>query len=151
MGHRIVYCKKANSGPRLIAFMKFFLALLGHTVFVCLVALLLAVAGCAIPSEPPKPPGVVQVRLQRDGFQLLRNGEVLCVVTPKYRNVEKWKLVQDDTAIAIKSRSDPYGPAAIELFDVDTGKLIQRVMTYQIAAGRPAWLRGFEDHGNSVD
>jgi hypothetical protein len=95
---------------------------------------------------PPRPPGVVQVRLERGGgFQLLRNGEILCVVHPKYPRVEKWKLVQQDTAIAIKSRGDPYGPAAIELFDVDTGELKEKVMTYGIAAGRPQWARGFED------
>ena len=82
---------------------------------------------------------------------MLRNGEIVSVVRPKLRNVEKWKLVQNDTAIVIKSRSDPYGPAAIELFDVDTGELKESVMTYGIAAGRPNWARGFEDWGNSVD
>jgi hypothetical protein len=129
--------------------MKLFQALFGPLAFACLLAFL-PVAGCVTP-PPPRPPGVVQVRLQKDGFQLLRNGVVLCVVTPKYRNVEKWKLVQENTAIAIKSRSDPYGPAAIELFDVDTGELKESVMTYAIAAGRPTWARGFEDWGNSVD
>ena len=123
-----------------------------HTLFrpsVCLLACLL-ILGCMTP-PPPRPPGVVQVRLQRDGFQLLRNGEVVSVVRPKLRNVEKWKLVQNDTAIVIKSLSSPDGPAAIELFDVDTGELKEIVMTYGIAAGRPHWARGFEDWGNSVD
>ena len=115
----------------------------------CLVTFLL-ISGCMTP-PPPRPPGVVQVRLQRDGFQLLRNGEIISVVRPKHRNVEKWKLVRNETAIVIKSRSDPYGPAAIELFDVDTGELKEIVMTYGIAAGRPNWARGFEDSGNSVD
>jgi hypothetical protein len=117
---------------------------------VCLVVFLL-LSGCSITAPPPRRPGVVQVRLQRDGFQLLRNGEVVSVVRPKLHNVEKWKLVNDDTAIVIKSRTDPYGPAAIELFDVDTGELKETVMTYGIAAGRPNWARGFEDFGNSVD
>ena len=123
-----------------------------HTLFrplACLVAFTL-LSGCMTP-PPPRPAGVVQVRLQRDGFQLLRNGEITSVVRPKFRNVEKWKLVQNDTAIVIKSRSDPFGPAAIELFDVDTGALKETVMTYGIAAGRPNWARGFEDFGNSVD
>ena len=115
----------------------------------CLAAFLL-LSGC-MTSPPPRPAGVVQVRLQRDGFQLLRNGEEVSVVRPKLRNVEKWKLVQGDTAIVIKSRSSPHGPAAIELFDVDTGELRESVMTWGIAAGRPNWARGFEDWGNSVD
>jgi hypothetical protein len=138
------FCIKANFGSRLHALMI-------HELFrplACLLAFLLLL-GCM--TTPPPRPGVVQVRLQRDGFQLLRNGEVTCVVRPKMRNVEKWKLVQNDTAIAIKSRSSYHGPATIELFDVDTGELKESVMTLGIAAGRPAWARGFEDSGDSVD
>jgi hypothetical protein len=116
----------------------------------CLVAFLL-LSACSITTPPPRRPGVVQVRLQRDGFQLLRNGEVVSVIRPKFRTVEKWKLVQNDTAIVIKSRTDPYAPAAIELFDVDTGELKESVMNLGVAAGRPNWARGFEDWGNSVD
>ena len=82
---------------------------------------------------------------------MLRNGELLCVVHPKYPKVEKWRLVQQNTAIAIKSRPSLYAPAIIELFDVDTGELKESVMTYGIAVGRPTWLRGFEDAGDSVD
>jgi hypothetical protein len=110
----------------------------------------LPLSGCMTP-PPPRPPGVIQVWLQKDGFQLLRNGKVLCVVRPKYPKVEKWKLVQQDTAIAIKSRSDPYAPAAVELFDVDTGERKEIVMTYGLAAGQPVWARGFEDAGSSID
>jgi hypothetical protein len=116
---------------------------------ICLVALL-PLSGC-MTTPPPRPPGVVQVRLERGGFQLLRNGKVLSVVRPKYPRVEKWKLVRQDTAIVIKSRSDPYAPAAVELFDVDTGELKQIVMTYGLAAGQPAWARGFQDAGDSID
>jgi hypothetical protein len=94
---------------------------------------------------------VVQVRLERGGFQLLRNGKVLSVVHPKYPRVERWKLVRQDTAIVIKSRSHPYAPAAVELFDVDTGELKEIVMTYGLAAGQPAWARGFQDAGDSID
>jgi hypothetical protein len=116
---------------------------------ICLVALL-PLSGCMTP-PPPRPPGVVQVRLERGGFQLLRNGKVLSVVRPKYPRVEKWKLVRQDTAIVIKSRSGPYAPAAVELFDVETGELKEIVMTYGLAAGQPAWARGFQDAGDSID
>jgi hypothetical protein len=130
--------------------MKLFRAPFCPLSLACLLTFLL-LGGCMTP-PPPRPPGVVQVRLERGGgFQLLRNGEILCVVHPKYPRVEKWKLVQQDTAIAIKSRGDPYGPAAIELFDVDTGELKEKVMTYGIAAGRPQWARGFEDAGDSFN
>jgi hypothetical protein len=65
--------------------------------------------------------------------------------------VEKWKLVQQDTAIAIKSRSGPHGAAAVELFDVDTGELKESVMSYGLAAGQPAWARGFQDNADSIE
>lgn len=102
-------------------------------------------------TAPAKPAGVVQVRLEKDGFRLLRNGRTVSIVHPKLPNVEKWKLVQNDTAIAIKSRSSLHGPAAIELFDVDTGELKESLMTYSLFAGQPAWARGFDDSGNSFD
>ncbi len=123
--------------------------LLRPLVLISLLALL-PLSGCMTP-PPPRPPGVIQVRMERDGFQLLRNGKVLCVVHPKYPRVEKWKLVQEDTGIAIKSRGDPYGPAAVELFDVETGERKEIVMTWGLFGGRPSWARGFEDSGNSVD
>jgi hypothetical protein len=129
--------------------MKLFDALSHPLALACLLTFL-PLSGCMTP-PPPRPPGVIQIRLEKGGFQLLRNGKVLCVVHPKYPKVEKWKLVQQDTAIAIKSRSDPYGPAAVELFDVDTGERKEIVMTYGLAAGQPAWARGFEDAGSSVD
>lgn len=127
--------------------MKLFSAFLPALVFVCLASGLLV--GCV--SEPPLRAGVVQVRLEKDGFRLLRNGKTVSIVHPKLPNVEKWKLVQNDTAIAIKSRAGLHGPAAIELFDVNTGELKESVMSYALFAGQPAWARGFDDSGNSLD
>jgi hypothetical protein len=107
--------------------------------------LTLPLVGCMTAPAPPRPAGIVQVRLEKDGFRLLRNGRTISVVHPKLPNVERWKLVQNDTAIAIKSRAGQHGPAAIELFDVDTGELKETVMTSALFAGQPAWARGFED------
>jgi hypothetical protein len=129
--------------------MKLFNALFRPFAFACLMAFL-ALSGCMTP-PPPSPPGIIQVQREKNGFQLLRNGKVLCVLHPKYPKVERWKLVQQGTAFAIKSRGDPFGPAAVELFDVDTGERKEIVMTYGLAAGQPAWARGFEDYGDSVD
>jgi len=124
--------------------MKFFSAFLPPLALVCLAPLL--IVGCITTSAPPSPMGVVQVRVEKDGFRLLRNGKTVSVVHPKLPNVEKWKLVRNDTAIAIKSRAGQHGPAAVELFDVDTGELKETVMTYALFAGQPAWARGLEDH-----
>jgi hypothetical protein len=109
----------------------------------CLFALV--IGGCASP--PPSPPGVIQVWAEPPNVRLLRNGKTLSVLHPKLPNVEAWKLVQNGTAIVIKSRGQRHQPAAIELFDTSTGKLIDGVMTmtYSLAPGHPAWARGLED------
>jgi hypothetical protein len=137
-----VCCTKANFGISFGSLMKFSPAFLLPLALVLLASL---IVGCATTAPPTRPAGVVQVRPQKDGFQLLRNGRTISVVHPKLPNVEQWKLVQNDTAIAIKSRSGPHGPAAVELFDVDTGELKETLMTYSLFAGQPAWARGFED------
>jgi hypothetical protein len=111
--------------------MKFFLALLGPR---CSSARRPSCRSRWATHRATKTPGAFKFVFRKTG-SAARNGEILRR-PPKLRNVEKWKLVQNDTAIVIKSRSDPHGPAAIELFDVDTGELKESVMTYGIAAGR---------------
>ena len=101
--------------------------------------------GCITTSAPPNPEGIVQVWVEQSSVRVLRNGKTLSVVQPKLPRVEKWKLVQNGTAIVIKSRASNQGPAAVELFDINTGALKERLMTYALYTGQPAWARGFED------
>ena len=65
------------------------------------------------------------------------------MIHPKLPNVEAWRIVYNQSAIVIKSRGLKSQPAAIELFDVNTGALIDSVMTYSLYTGQPAWARGF--------
>jgi hypothetical protein len=102
-------------------------------------------AGCITTAAPPKPAGVVQVWVEQDGVRVLRNGQTLCVIHPRLAKVEQWKVVQNDTAVVIKSRTNNEGPAAVELFDISTGKLIERLMTFSLYTGRPSWAEGFQD------
>ena len=110
---------------------------------VCLTPVLML--GCITTSAPPNPEGIVQVWVEQSSVRVLRNGKTLSVVQPKLPRVEKWKLVQNGTAIVIKSRASNQGPAAVELFDINTGALKERLMTYALYTGQPAWARGFED------
>jgi hypothetical protein len=113
-------------------------------VLLCLAPLL--IAGCITTSAPPNPGGVIQVWVEQSSVRVLRNGKTLCVIKPKLPRVEQWKLVQNDTAIVIKSRGTHIqDPAAVELFDVNTGALKEKLMTYSLYTGQPTWARGFED------
>lgn len=93
----------------------------------------------------PNPGGVVQVWVEPSSVRVLRNGRTLCVIHPKLPNVERWKVVQNDTAIVIKSRASNQDPAAVELFDIGTGELKERLMTHSLYTGRPNWADGFQD------
>jgi hypothetical protein len=101
-------------------------------------------AGC-ITTAPPKPAGVVQVWVEQGGVRVLRNGQTLCIIHPRLARVEQWKVVQNDTAVVIKSRTSTEGPAAVELYDINTGALIERLMTFAMYTGRPTWAEGFQD------
>lgn len=123
--------------------MKLPFSFLSPILWACLISLV--IGGCASP--PPSPAGVIQVRAEPPNVRLIRNGKTLSILHPKLPNVEAWKFVQNGTAIVIKSRGQRHQPAAIELFDTSTGKLIDGVMTmmYSLAPGYPAWARGLGD------
>jgi hypothetical protein len=123
--------------------MKFRLAPILTVAFACLSSLL--IVGCMTISAPQNPSGFVQVWVEPEGVRLLRNGETVSFIKPKYRNVERWKFTLNDTAIVIKSRGRKSAPAAIELFDIETGALKEELMTFMLYSGQPAWARGFED------
>jgi hypothetical protein len=119
-------------------------AFLSPVALVCLAALL--TVGCITTSAPPSPGGIVQVWVEQSSVRVLRNGKTLSVIKPKLPSVEQWKLVQNGTAIVIKSRANRQDPAAVELFDISTGALKERLMTFALYTGQPTWARGFEDH-----
>jgi hypothetical protein len=124
--------------------MNFLSAFLSRVGLICLAPLLMV--GCMTPSAPPNPGGVIQVWVEKSSVRVLRNGQTLSVIKPKMPRVEHWKLVQNDTAIVIKSRASSAGPATIELFDISSGALIDSLMAHSLYTGQPAWARGLEDH-----
>ena len=124
--------------------MNFLSAFLSRVALICLTPLLMV--GCMSPSAPPNPGGVIQVWVEKSSVRVLRNGQTLSVIKPRMPRVEHWKLVQNDTAIVIKSRASNASPAAVELFDINTGALIDSLMASSLYTGQPAWARGLEDH-----
>jgi hypothetical protein len=122
--------------------MKFSFAPILPIAFACLSSLL--TVGC-MTSVPQNPGGFVQVWVEPLGVRVLRNGETVSFIKPKFRNVESWRFALNDTAIVIKSRARTSAPAAVELFDIETGVLKEQLMTYSLYTGQPAWARGLED------
>ena len=59
-------------------------------------------------------------------------------------NVETYRFTPGQKQIVIKSRGN-HGPATVELFDVHSGVLRDKVLAYAIRGGRPSWARGMED------
>ena len=68
----------------------------------------------------------------------------LCVLHTAAANVEKYEFSRGKTKIVVKSRGN-HGPATVELFDVRTGTLEDKILAYAIKGGRPSWARGMED------
>jgi hypothetical protein len=109
-----------------------------------LTALLVSGVGCAFSPAPRRGYAAVDVTVEQAGVRLLRKGMTVCLIRTQLPNVEAWKVISRNTEIVIKSRGD-YGPAAVELFDTQTGVLKGRVMAYVIQNGQPEWAQGFED------
>jgi hypothetical protein len=138
------FCTIANFKLGFASSMNFRFATLLPRAFVWLSCLL--IVGCITITPPPNPPGVVQVWVEPEGVRVLRNGETVSFVRPKYRNVERWRFALNDTAIVIKSRGRRDSPAAVQLFDIETGALREELMAFSLYTGQPAWARGFEEY-----
>ena len=137
------FCTIADLGLGFASAMNFRFAPLLPIAFVWLSSLL--IVGCMTISAPQNPAGVVQVWVEPLGVRVLRNGETVSFMKPKYRNVERWMFALNETAIVIKSRGRRESPAVVQLFDIETGALKAELMTFELYSGQPAWARGFEE------
>ena len=113
-------------------------------ILATLAALLIFGAGCAVSPAPKKGYRPFDVSVEHAGVRLLRRGMTVCLIRTDLPNVERWEIVNRNTEIIIKSRGDR-GPAAVELFDTQSGILKAKVMEYAITDGQPQWASGFEN------
>ena len=77
----------------------------------------------------------------------IKHGEkTVSVVRTGLPDVEETRFVQEDgeKMIAVKSRGD-HGPALLELFDVHTGTLKDKVMAFAVKGGKPAWAAPWKE------
>jgi hypothetical protein len=113
-------------------------------ILASLAALLIFVAGCAMSPAPKKGYPPLDVSVEQAGVRVLRRGMTVCLIRPDLPTVERWEVINRNTEIVIKSRGDR-GPAAVELFDTQSGILKSKVMEYAIHNGQPGWASGFEN------
>ena len=71
-------------------------------------------------------------------------GRVVCTVRTAAPNVETYRFTDGQRQLVVKSRGN-HGPATVELFDVATGVLRDKVLAFAIKNGRPEWARGMQD------
>ncbi len=71
-------------------------------------------------------------------------GRTVSTVRTAAPNVENFHFTNKKKQIVVKSRGN-HGPATVELFDVQTGTLRDKVLAYAIENGQPHWARGMQD------
>ena len=113
-------------------------------ILASLAALLILDAGCAVSPAPKRGYPPLDVSVEQTGVRLLRRGMTVCLIRTNLPNVERWEIINRNMEIVIKSRGDR-GPAAVELFDTQSGILKGKVMEHAIHDGQPAWAAGFEN------
>jgi hypothetical protein len=113
-------------------------------ILASLTALLISGAGCAVSPAPKRGYAPLDVSVEQPGVRLLRRGMTVCLIRTDLPKVERWEIINRNTEIVIKSRGDR-GPAAVELFDTQSGILKAKVMEYAIRNGQPEWASGFEN------
>jgi hypothetical protein len=75
-----------------------------------------------------------------------QGGEKMCIVKTQLPFVEETRFLnwQGKQCLAVKSRAR-HGPAALELFDVHTGALVDKIMAYAVENDKPTWAARWKE------
>ncbi|MGH8047615.1 MAG: hypothetical protein ACREKL_10235 [Chthoniobacterales bacterium] len=103
----------------------------------------------ATPTPAPKPtPGAVTGELKvvtvEGGVNIRRDGKLLSQIRTKFPDVRGWKFRRENAEIVVKSGVGRE-PGFVELFDVRTGKRLDKISAKQIKDGKPAWAKDFAE------
>lgn len=114
-------------------------------------ATLAAVYGSATPTPKPSatPKEVVakgdyKVVVLTGGLNIRRDGKLVSEVRTAKPNVTGWKFVRDYSQIVTKSNRNGE-PGLVELFDVKSGKRLEKVLSTDVKDGKPAWAKNFAE------
>ena len=106
-----------------------------------------AVHNKPVPTPAPRPPQQVaplQARSIQSGVLITRGGAAVATCHTAMMNVERYKFINSSRQIVVKSRGN-HGPATVEMFDTNTGRLRDKVLAFAIRKSGVSWAYGFED------
>lgn len=86
----------------------------------------------------------LNVSIKGNLVTLFRNNETISTFTTEKKSVEKYQFIERGSKIAVKSRSAG-SPAVVELFEVASENRLEKIMSFAILYGEPAWARGMQD------
>jgi hypothetical protein len=88
--------------------------------------------------------GGLTVQTQYQGLVVRENGVVKTQIRTAMPVVERHSFTNGNQRIIVKSRGN-HGPATVEMFDVRTGVLRDKVLAFAIRSSGATWAYGFED------
>lgn len=89
-------------------------------------------------------PGAVTAVVGQGQIRIMNGGRTVSTIRTAAPNIEKHHFTNGKQQMVVKSRGN-HGPATVELFDVQTGALRDKVLAYSIEYGNPSWARGMQD------
>ncbi len=88
--------------------------------------------------------GVMRAEVGQGQVTIMQGGRVISTLRTAAPNVEGHHFRSGQQQMVVKSRGN-HGPATVELFDVRTGTLRDKVLAFAIQNGQPEWARGMQD------
>ena len=88
--------------------------------------------------------GAMTAEVGQRHITIKQDGQLISKLRSAAPNIEKHHFTSGQRQMVIKSRGN-HGPATVELFDVRTGILRDKVLAFAIKNGQPAWARGMQD------
>jgi hypothetical protein len=92
----------------------------------------------------PQGYGVMTAEVGQGQITIRQGGQVVSVLRTAAPNVEEHHFRSGQQQLVVKSRGN-HGPATVELFDVRTGTLRDKVLAFAIQNGQPEWARGMQE------
>ena len=92
----------------------------------------------------PQGHGAMTAKVGQGKVTIMQGGRVISTLRTASPNVEKHHFRSGQLQMVVKSRGN-HGPATVQLFDVRTGTLRDKVLAFAIHNGQPSWARGMQD------
>jgi hypothetical protein len=95
---------------------------------------------------PPDPtaPRTLEAAIDQGRVIIGLGGKAIAAVQPALPHIEKWKFIEGQRYIVVKSRPS-YGRAIVEKFNPRTGVFIEKIPAADIKKKNARWAAGFED------